>query len=70
MNFTPMMAEMRPMMPTTPYQAINYMSQQFGPPPPKFGLPPTAVAPPAPPPTPPAGMMMPYYNPYPQPPHY
>jgi hypothetical protein len=53
-NFTPMMAEMRPMMPTPPYQAINYMGHQFGPPPPQFGPPPPAVAPPAPPPTPPA----------------
>ncbi len=62
MNLTPMMATMRPMMPTTPYQAINYMGRQIGPPSP-------AVATPAPPPTPPAGMMMPYYNPYLQPPN-
>jgi hypothetical protein len=54
---------MRLMMPTTPYQAINYMGHQFGSPPP-------AVAPPAPPPAPPVGMMMPYYNPYPQPPNF
>ena len=70
MNFTPMMAAMHPIMPTTPYKAINYMSHQFEPPPPQFGSPPPAVTPPAPPPTPPAGMMMPYYNPYPQPPYF
>ncbi len=40
MNFTPMMAAMRPMMPMTPYQAINYMGQQFGPHPPQLGPPP------------------------------
>ncbi len=34
MSFTLMMAMMRPMMPTTPYQAINYMGHQFGLPPP------------------------------------
>ncbi len=70
MNFAPMMARMRPMMPTTPYQAINYMGHQFGPPPPQFGPPPPAVMPPVPPPTPPAGMMMPYYNLYPQSPNF
>jgi hypothetical protein len=69
-NFTPMMATMRRMMPTTPYEAINYMGHQFGPSPPQFGPPPPAVAPPAPPPAPSAGMMMPYYNPYPQPPNF
>jgi hypothetical protein len=40
MSFTPMMATMHPMMPTTPYQAINYMGHQFGLPPPQFGPPP------------------------------
>jgi hypothetical protein len=40
MNFTPMMAAMRPMMLMTPYLAINYTGQQFGPPPPQCGLPP------------------------------
>jgi hypothetical protein len=70
MNFTLVMVAMRLMMPMTPYQAINYISQQFGPPPPQFGPPPPAVAPPAPPLAPPAGMMMPYYNPYPQPPNF
>jgi hypothetical protein len=38
MNFTPTMAMMHLIMPTmpyqTPYQAIHYMGQQFGPPPP------------------------------------
>jgi hypothetical protein len=29
MNFTTIMAAVRPMMPTTPYQAINYMGKQF-----------------------------------------
>jgi hypothetical protein len=70
MNFTPMMAAMRLMMPTTPYQASNYMAQQFGPLLLQFGLPPPAVAPPASPPAPPVGMMMPYYNPYQQPLHF
>jgi hypothetical protein len=63
-KFTPMIAAMGPMMPTTPYQAINYMGHQFGPPPPQFRPHPPAVALPASPPTPPAGMMMPYYNLY------
>jgi hypothetical protein len=40
MNLTPMIATMRPMMPTTPYQAINYMGHQFRPPPPQCGPPP------------------------------
>jgi hypothetical protein len=57
----------RPMMPMTPYQAINYMGHQLGPPPLQFKPPSPAVVPPAPPPTPPAGMMMPNYNPYAQP---
>jgi hypothetical protein len=69
-NFTPMMAVMHPMMPTTPYQAINYMGHQFGPPPPQFGPPLPAVVLHAPPPALPVGMMMPYYNPYLQPPHF
>ncbi len=70
MSFTPMMATMHPMMLITPYQAINYMGHQFGHPSPQFGPPPPAVAPPGPPPTPSAGMMMPYYNPYLQPPNF
>ncbi len=70
-NFTPMMTVMHLMIPTTPYQAISYMGQQFRPPPPQFGPPPPAGVPPAPPPAPPVGMMMmPYYNPYPQPPNF
>ncbi len=64
------MAAMGPMMLMTPYQAINYMGQQFRPPPLKFGPPLPAVVPPAPPPALPARMMMPYYNPYPQPPNF
>jgi hypothetical protein len=65
-----MIAVMCRMMPMTPYQAINYMGPQFGLLPLQFGPPPPAVAPPASPPAPPAGMMMPYYNPYPQPLHF
>jgi hypothetical protein len=42
-NFTPMMVAMRPMMPTTPYQAINYMGHQLGPSPPQFGPPPLVL---------------------------
>jgi hypothetical protein len=62
-TFPPMMAAMRPimlMMPTMPYQAINHLGQQFGPPT-------SAVALPAPAPAPPAGMMMHYYALYQQP---
>jgi hypothetical protein len=69
-SFTLMMANMRLMMLRTPYQGINYMGCHLGHPPPQFGHPPPVVALPAPPPTPPAGMMMPYYNPYPQPPNF
>ncbi len=69
-SFTPMMATMHPMIPMTPYLAINYMGHQFRHRPPQFNPPPPAVAPPTPPPTPPAGMMRLYYNPYPQPPNF
>ncbi len=69
-NFTQMMAVMHPMMPATPYQGINYMGHQLGPPSPQFRTPPPAVAPPAPPPAPPAGMMMPYYNLHTHPPNF
>ncbi len=58
------------MMLTPPYQAINYMGHQFGPPPPQFGPPPPAVVPSAPPLSLPAGMMMSYYNPSPQHPNF
>jgi hypothetical protein len=57
-NFALTMALMHPMMPATPYQAINYMGYQFGPSPLQFGPPPPAVMPPGPPPAPPVGMMM------------
>jgi hypothetical protein len=65
-TFTPTMAAVRlmmPMMSTMPYQAINHMGQQFGPPTP-------AVALPAPAPTHLAGMMMNFYAPYQQPPPF
>ncbi len=65
-TFTPTMVAMRSMMPmmlTMPYQAINHMGQQFGPPTPAVPLP-------APAPAPPAGMMMHYCAPYQQPPSF